>query len=94
MKIEEWKQNASPEAIEQYDQPIDWFKANVKCCYNCKNWEVSPELMFEYRYNFCTRLCKGGKVYMTAADGWCKSYQGNCTIENLLDYMEVKDETD
>lgn len=27
----------SDEAKAQSDKPLDWFKWNVKCCYNCRN---------------------------------------------------------
>lgn len=92
MKIEEWKQNASPEAVEQYDQPIEWFKENVKCCYNCKNWEVDPTLKCEYMYNTCKKIERDKVFRMVAYDAHCSRYDGHCTVENLLDYAEVKDE--
>lgn len=91
MTIEEWKQTASPEAIAQFEKPVDWFKCNVKCCYNCCYWFVDPELMFEYAYNPCNRMCDSEMVRMTAFDAHCKHYDGLGTIENLLDYTEIKE---
>lgn len=91
MKIEEWKKQASKEAVEQYEKPVEWFKNNVKCCNNCKHWEVDPTLMYEYAYNTCELIgCKDGKLTMTVFDGVCDNYQGNATIENLLDYVWMK----
>lgn len=92
MTIEEWKQTASPEAIAQYEASVDWFKRNVKCCYNCCNWFVDPELMFEYHYNACNRMCNEEKVRYTAYDAYCKHYDGTGTVENLLDYTRINEE--
>lgn len=93
MTINEWKESASAEAIEQYEKPVDWFKNNVKCCYNCSKWEQDHSLIFEYMYNPCEEIgCKDGNLRMTAFDAVCDKYEGFCTVENLLSYARIERE--
>ena len=92
MTIEEWKESASKEALEQYNKPIEWFKTNVKCCYNCPNWDVDWSLKAEYKYNSCRKIM--GTIdgfIMTPFDAFCKDYAGLKTIDNLLDYAEYEE---
>lgn len=91
MTIEEWKQTASPEAIAQYEAPVDWFKHNVKCCYNCPHWQIDRELVYEYMYNPCEYIgCEDGKLRMTPFDAYCEKYGGVASTENLLDYAHLE----
>jgi len=64
---------------EQWARPINDFKINVKCCYNCQNWEKDFSLMFEYAYNFCKHDNK-----MHHFDMICQNYNGAAMEENLL----------
>lgn len=75
----------SQEAKEQYDKPIDWFKYNVKCCYNCRNWQKDISLMGDYAYNFCNKQ----KNMMTCWDSCCQFYEGVASEKNLIKYKEI-----
>lgn len=66
--------------IEQWKRPIPQFKYQVKCCYNCKNWEKDITLMGDYAYNFCNQK----KNIMTNFDGFCEKYKGTAKEENLI----------
>lgn len=76
----------SPEAKEQYDKPIGWFKWNVKCCYNCSHWQRDPSLLGEYAYNFCAKQ----KDVMTFWDGCYQCYEGGAKLENLIRFKEIE----
>lgn len=86
MTIDEWKAQASPEAVEQYEKPTDWFRYSVKCCSNCPAWNRDLELIMEYGLNWCNKHQRG-----TWWDCWCREYSGNAKEDNLLDYAEIKD---
>lgn len=75
----------SQEAKEQYDKPLEWFKWNVKCCYNCRHWERDPSLFGEYAYNFCAKQ----KDMMTFWDGCCQCYEGGAKVNNLIKFREI-----
>lgn len=68
------------EVKEQWKRPINDFKWNVKCCYNCWHWQKDPALRYEYAYNDC--LMK--KNTMTVWDKCCEHYSGTATEENLI----------
>lgn len=78
-------ESLSEEAKEQYNKPIDWFKWNVKCCYNCRNWKKDPSLMGDYAYNFCEREENN---MMTLWDTCCQHYEGAASETNLIKYKE------
>lgn len=67
-------------AQEQLNKPIEWFKQNVKCCYNCKHWVKDRFLLGDYAYNFCNTK----KDTMVAWDGYCDNYLGIAKEENLI----------
>lgn len=83
--LQKWLFQASEEAKEQYYKPIDWFKQNVKCCWNCKHWNKDSSLMGDYKYNFCNGI---ENPTMTCFDTWCEKYEGFGKEENLLPKIE------
>ena len=91
MNLEEWKKNASKEAVEQYDKPVDWFKSEVKCCRNCLHWRRDPSLIGDYALN-CSNMHqkRAGEVVMTRWDAFCDDYKGLAKEENLLDFAKLK----
>ncbi len=72
---------------EQVRKPVEWFKYNVKCCYNCTKWCKDVSLMGDYAYNFCKEL----KDIMTAWDGYCNDYDGYAKEDNLYGALTVKE---
>jgi len=96
MTIEEWKKTASKEAVEQYEKPVGWFKYNVKCCRNCKNWNMDPTLIGDYALNACNlhTYGKNGNLLMTKWDYFCDEYDGQAKEENLIDFAKVNWEAD
>lgn len=76
----------SDEAKAQFDKPLDWFKWNVKCCYNCRNWQKAPYLRGDYAYNFCAKQ----KDMMTAWDSCCQLYEGGALDNNLIKFKEIE----
>lgn len=68
------------EAKKQWVRPMDDFKWNVKCCWNCPHWQKDTTLMGDYAYNFCDLT----KNQMTIFDNVCEQYSGVATEENLI----------
>lgn len=75
------------EIKEQWKRPIDEFKWNVKCCYNCPNWMRDPMLIGDYAYNHCYIK----KNTMTAWDGFCEHYCGVAREENLINGLSKEE---
>lgn len=95
INVDEWLSQASEEAKEQFNKPLDWFKQNVKCCYNCIWWLKDSSLMFEYAYNSCMEAKFDTKtVEFTPWDAYCDKYNGSRTEENLLDFAHIDWEKD
>ena len=65
--------------IEQWCKPISWFNYNVKCCYNCTNWQRDLTLAGDYEYNFCKVNNR-----LKAFDRYCDNYCGTAKEENIL----------
>ena len=65
--------------IEQWCKPMSLFKYNVKCCYNCPNWERDLSLMGDYAYNFCKE-----NNQLKAFDRYCSAYCGTAQEENII----------
>lgn len=88
---EEWRKNASKEAVEQYDKPVEWFKREVKCCRNCLHLQRDPSLIGDYALNCCAMHPKvNGQIVMVRWDGFCDDYKGFAKEENLLDFLKHK----
>lgn len=85
MTIEEWK-SQNPAGAAQYDKSIDWFKDNVKCCYNCLEWYRDPMPMGDYAYNGCL----AHEDHITVWDAFCDDWRGFAKgkEENLLDFAK------
>lgn len=71
---------------EQVRKPLEWFKYNVKCCYNCTKWYKDVALCGEYAYNLCKH-----KDVMTVWDGYCNSYDGYAQEDNLFGTLTDKE---
>lgn len=69
------------EVKEQWKRPINDFKWNVKCCWNCPNWQKDITLRGDYAYNHC-RIKKN--TVMTIWDKCCEHYSGTAREENLI----------
>ena len=72
---------------EQVRKPIEWFKYNVKCCYNCTKWCKDVTLRGDYAHNFC----KEHKDVMTVWDSYCNYYDGYAQEDNLFGALTDKE---
>ena len=71
---------AEPNVVEQYKLPVENFCRDVKCCYNCSNWEKDPTLLGDYAWNFCSI----NRDTMSKFDAVCERYCGFAPDENLI----------
>ena len=71
-------------AKQQWNAPLEWFKINVKCCYNCNRWcEELCAADKAYAKRFGWNVCKHRDL-LTAWDNYCADYDGNAIEENLI----------
>lgn len=80
----EWMKQASEEAIEQYNANNIWFGNAVKCCKNCRYWEI------EEGHNYAYEACLFGKPRLTRWDCYCDKYDGDAEVEHLIDFLHLE----